>query len=401
MTDNNLQPLRAIVNGRIIAVNEVGDFVERENMAIIFGEKILSIVPVNRLANFANDIDEIINVKGNFVAPGFINVHIHGAMGHDTMDATDEALAAMAEFLPQTGVTAFLPTTMTNSWEKITAALNAVRSAKQTPPSGATILGAHMEGPFINPRYSGAQSAKDIIPADFSLVEPFVDVIRIITFAPETLAYKALARFVVRCTYFNIAASIGHTATDYQTASSAVFFGAKSFTHVFNAMSGVHHRTGGAALAALIEDATVELIADNIHVSPEAQQLVWQAKGGQNVALITDSIRACGIGDGESELGGQKVFVENNVAKLADGTIAGSLLTMERAMQKFHFNTGASIPQLVTAATKTPAKLIGEYDQRGSLEDGKQADMVIFDDKINIKQTIIGGRTVYQSKGDL
>ena len=391
--------MNAVINGRIIVPDAENNFVEKKDTAIIFDEKIIEIVPTELCLNSGKNFAEVFDAKNNFVAPGFINIHIHGSVNCDTMDASETALGKMAKFQATTGVTAFLPTTMTAPPEKIYAALDKLKAAMEqkndTFRGGAQILGAHMEGPFISQKYHGAQSPDYIIAANFDFVENYADVIKIITFAPETISReKELADFLRRCLQRGIVPSIGHSAADEATAQKAVNMGAKSFTHLFNGMSGVHHRNGGAALAALASDATVELIADDIHVCPSAQKLVWRAKRGQNVVLITDSLRACGIGDGKSELGGQEVFVKNNVATLKDGTIAGSVITLNKAVKNFWRNTGENLPKIIETVTKNPALLIGEYERRGSLQCGKCADITIFDDELNIKCVIIAGKFV-------
>ena len=385
------EKLCAVINGRLIVPDNRDNFVERRNAAIIFDEKIRDILPMDNWSSVSESIDTIFDAQNNFVAPGFVNIHVHGSVGHDTMDADEKGLAQMADFQAKTGVTAFLPTTMTMGREEICAALTAVRSAGIRQKSGAKILGAHAEGPFISRDFCGAQDPAKIVPVDFSLFAPFADTVKIITFAPETVNDTELDDFLRQCREHDIVPSIGHTAATTEKAAQALKQGAKSFTHLFNAMSGVHHRKGGAALAALTTDATAELIADNIHVSPAAQKLVWLAKGGKNIALITDSLRACGLGDGESELGGQKVFVKGDLATLANGTIAGSVLAMNRAVKNFLTGTGAPLPQIIAAATKTPASLIGEYERRGSLAVGKYADIVVFDESINIKSVFVCG----------
>ena len=391
--------MNAIINGRLIVPDATGDFTELKNGAIVFAENILAVCPIDEWQKRRKDFpqlsdEDIFDARHNFVAPGFINLHIHGAVGCDAMDATTSALRKISAFQAQTGVTAFLPTTMTCPKDKIFAALSAIRAAKNLR-DGATILGAHLEGPFISEQYKGAQAAADILSADFSLVAPFADTIKILTFAPETMTDEVLDDFLRKLRENGIVPSIGHTAADEATAHRALALGAKSFTHLFNAMSGVHHRKGGTALAALTTDATAEIIADNVHVSPAAQKLMWRAKGGKNIALITDSLRACGMGDGVSELGGQEVFVKGNLATLKDGTIAGSVLTLDRGVKNFWQNTEGALPQIIETVTKTPAQLLGEYAHFGSLEAGKRADIVIFDEEINLKATIVGGKKVY------
>ncbi len=370
--------MKTLINGRLILPDASGDF-KIFSGALNFDEKIFSIGEIF-------DGAEVIDAENNFVAPGFINIHIHGAAGFDTMDDGD-ALKFLAEFLPSTGVTSFLPTTMTEPLEKIYRALKKIRDGKKFS-HGAKILGAHLEGPFINKKFKGAQDEENILPADFDLIKNFVDVIKIITVAPEVCGLD----FIDRCVEKNIVVSIGHSAATFEQAAEAFNRGANHVTHLFNAQTGFHHRKPGVVGAALDSNATVELIADNVHVHPAAQRLVAKVKSRGEIILITDSIRACGLGDGLSELGGQKVFVRGNVATLADGTIAGSVAKMNDVLKNFCANTNFSVPEAVELVTKNPAIELKIFDALGSLEVGKAADITIFDDDFNIKKTFVDGR---------
>ena len=380
----------AIQNGKFIVPNEAGDFVIRqEGVLLCDGENIKGFVAEGEIPKHA----EVIDAKGNYVAPGFINVHIHGCAGADTMDGTDEALARMARLQAQTGVTGFLPTTMTCRWHEVEDALATVMEAMESQPMGARVLGAHMEGPFISPAKKGAQAEENIRQADYKLVKPWEKVVKIITLAPEELPDYD---FVEKCHAAGITVSIGHTAADYDTAVSAVKeHGIHHFTHVYNAMTGFSHRAPGVVGAAFDTDANCEIIADNVHSHPAAQRLLYHAKGGKNIVLITDSLRACGLGDGPSELGGQEVFVKGELATLKDGTIAGSVATMNRCVKIFWENTGAELPQIIEMVTKTPAQELALYEEVGSLESGKRADIVIFDEEVQIHKTVIGGKVYY------
>lgn len=385
--------MKAIRNGRCIVPGAAGAFEVVDGQVLLYdADGIAGLMPeADFAAGDAIAAEEVIDAGGRYVAPGFLNVHIHGCKGSDTMDATQEALGAMQAFLPRTGVTAFLPTTMTCAWQEIAAALTAVRTAMQTPRAGAQVLGAHMEGPFISPAKKGSQAEENILRADYARLAPFADVVRIVTLAPEELPEGS--DFLARCRAAGIHVSIGHTAADYETARRAVLMGgAHRFTHLYDAMQGFHHRAPGTLGAAFDTDAYVELIADNVHATPMAQRLAYRVKGRDRVILITDALRACGLGDGPSELGGQRVFVQGERATLADGTIAGSVATMNRCLRLFLENTGASVADAVAMVTKNPAEDLGIYGERGSLTPGKRADITIFDEQIAVYDTIIGGQ---------
>ncbi len=374
--------MKAIVNGKIILPDEQGNFFV-DDKAVTFDEKIISI-------DDKINADEIIDAEKNFIAPGFINIHIHGCKNFDAMDENISALDGMSKFLPSTGVTSFLPTTMTMSVDRIKQALKNIRS-RVGKSFGAKILGANLEGPFINPKFKGAQDEKFILRADFEIFSEFTDVIKIATIAPELTDFN----FIEDCLHKNIIVSIGHSAATYEEAMQAIERGASHITHLFNAQSGLHHRKPGIVGAALTSNAIVELIADNVHVHPAAQKIVAKVKPRDEIILITDSVRACGIGDGLSELGGHKVFVKGNLATLEDGTLAGSVAKMNDVVKNFARNSGFSKAEVVELVTKNPARELKIYDKVGSIEIGKAADFVIFDEDFNVKRTIIDGKILY------
>ena len=273
----------------------------------------------------------------------------------------------------------------------------------------------------------GSQEATNIFPADFAKLAPFTDVVRLVTIAPEELPRKVAGSsdgeqtsglepvaaagvaplagcpaderdwsFVEACKRAGIVVSIGHTAADYETAAAAIqSHGVHHVTHLFNAMTGLHHRRPGVVGAALDTAARVELICDNVHVAPAVQRLVWRLKGKGQLILITDAMRACGLGDGTYEFGGHAVTVTGERALLADGTIAASVATLNRCLARFRENTGASMADVITTVTQTPAKDLDLGAERGALAVGKRADITIFDDDMTIFTTIVGGRLVY------
>ena len=388
--------MKAILGGRLIVPDERGEFCALSDHALLYEKKIARIVPTEALGEETRaNLEEEIDAKGAFVAPGFIDVHLHGAAGRDTMDDDAEAVRAIARYQPPHGVTAILPTTMTCEFSAVRRALGHICDAmSKGERRSARILGAYMEGPFISAARCGAQDAAHILPADFSFIEPFLDVVKRITIAPEELPEGS--RFIRDCRSRGVSVSIGHSDADYDTALRFLTEeGIRHVTHLFNGMPPFHHRAPGVVGAALDTEADCELIADNLHSHPAAHRMLWRAKRGRHILLITDSIRATGIGDGESELGGQKVYVRGASATLADGRLAGSVLTMDRAVANFAKNTGCGIPAAVACATKTPAAGLGLYGEIGSLTPDKRADIVIFDDDVHIQKTIIDGEIAF------
>jgi len=376
--------MKAITNGRIVLADRVVT-----GQVLVYGEKIEKIVPEKKFQT--GECDEVLDVGGRYVAPGFINMHIHGCGGADTMDDDPQALSVIRRSQAETGVTAFLPTTMTYDFPTIYRSLDRIRQAMKVD-EGAQILGCHMEGPFISAARKGAQAATNIVKADFAKIEAYKDIIRLITIAPEQLDDY---RFVEECQKNHIVVSIGHSSADYPTAVEAItLHGIKHITHLFNGMAPFHHRTPGVVGAALDTTANCEIITDNVHSQPMAQRLVYKCKKPENIILITDSMRACFMGDGVSELGGQKVNVKGQVATLTDGTIAGSVLTMDRAVANFRDNTGAALAEVIQMVTVNPAKELRLYDEMGSIEKGKLANFAIFDDDIHIFRTIVKGKIV-------
>jgi len=381
--------MKAIINGVLITHRK-----QLSGQVLLYDDRIRAVIPQNQFIP-AQDM-EIIDAGGAFVAPGFINIHIHGCAGRDVMDEDAGAIGVMCDVLPATGVTSFLATTMTYDRPRIERTLARIRTSMQDH-HGAQVLGAHMEGPFISPVYKGAQAEDNITAPDFSWLEPYADIIKVITLAPEQAAGQ---RFFESCRHHHIILSMGHSAATYEDAREAITRGGvHHVTHLFNAMSPMHHRKPGLVGAALdFPDVMCELICDNLHVHPMLQRLVYGTKGVSGMELITDSMRACLLGDGVSELGGQTVFVSQGEARLADGTLAGSILTMDRAIYNFQHNTGAPLPEIIAMVTENPAQELGLFDYLGSLEEGKYADIVLFDEALRIRQTIIRGNVAYSQQ---
>lgn len=331
------------------------------------------------------------------VLPGFIDPHIHGAGGADAMDGTQEALATISRTLAAEGTTAFLATTMTESREAILRALRAVRDCGETP--GARLLGLHLEGPFISADYAGAQPREYIAEPTVASFDEYMAAsggrIRIVTVAPEVAGADTLIRHLADA---GVVPSVGHSAAGVADVRRAIACGARSVTHTYNAQSPFRHREIGVAGSALLfDELNCEIIADGIHVSPEAIRLLVKNKPKDRVTLITDAMRAKGCPDGVSELGGQTVYVKNGEARLADGTLAGSVLRMNDAVRRMVEVIGLPLTEAVDLATKNTAKLLGISDSCGSIACGRRADFTVLDSRFRVLMTVVGGRIVYRA----
>ncbi len=385
--------MKAIINAKAVLPDKNGKFFIQANTHILFIERIIGIFQGNIPPEIINLSEEnIIDAKNKYLSPGFINIHAHGALGKDTMDEEDDALKIFAQAEATMGVTSFLPTTMTYDIPRIRRALQRIRKAMGEKSKGAKILGAHMEGPYISPKKRGAQDIKHIKPAEFEDIADFADAIKIITLAPEVTSNS----FMKQAKSSGILLSMGHTDATYEEAVEAINGGnIEHITHLYNAMPPFHHREPGVVGASFDTSVKTELIADNVHSSPTAQRLAYKMKGLENIILITDSIRASCLGDGLSELGGQRVIVKGELATLEDGTIAGSVATMDRVLSIFKENTGIKLENAIETVTKNPTKSLKIYDKTGSIEKGKFADFTIFDDNIKIFTTIVEGEVRY------
>ena len=335
-----------------------------------------------------------LDAAGCYILPGFVDVHVHGGDGRDTMDADPDALAAMGRFFARHGVTGYLPTTMTAPLADIRAAVATVAGAT-APIDGARMLGVHLEGPYISPAFPGAQQPADIRSPN---VGEFADMVaagpvRMITLAPEQPGAQDLVRAALDA---GVTVVAGHTSATYEEAIDAFDLGVSQATHTYNAMTGLHHRRPGTLGAVLTDDRVfAQLIADNIHVHPAAMALLARCKGAARTVLITDAMRAAGLAAGDYELGGQPVTVRDGRCCLADGTLAGSVLTMDRALANFMAATDWSLAQAWPTTSRTPAASIGLSDQLGSIQPGYLADLVLLDEDHVVVATIVGGQIAY------
>lgn len=349
-------------------------------------------VTVRADAITAVDLDER-DDSGPIIAPGFVDVHVHGWGGHDAMGGPD-ALAGMARALARRGVTSFLPTAVSAPLAdlgRFVATARAWRSGGGSP-GGAEPLGVNLEGPFLADERRGAHDARALIaPEDVTALdlEPLTDGLRLITIAPESPGALGLIE-ALRAR--GVAVSLGHSAATLGESRAGYAAGATGTTHLFNAMSGLDHRAPGLAAAALLDDDVfVELIADGQHVHPALWSLIRRAKGADRLVLVSDAIALAGMGDGRSTLGGLDVEVADGRATLAGTTtLAGSVIALDDAVRRL-VGTGTPIPEAIAAATVNPLALIGQTD-RGRLAVGQRADLVELDDGLHVRAVWIGGR---------
>ena len=374
--------MKAIINGKIIKENEI-----LENKVIVFNDKIVGLYD-----KVPKDAD-IIDAKGMYVSPGLIDIHVHGSCNCDVMDKSVDAIKTIGNGIKENGVTSFLTTTMTMSKEDIHEALDTIRESMNIKYNGAQILGAHLEGPFINNKYKGAQSDEFIQVPNFPFIEDYVDIIKIISYAPEVDKNFNFTKEVKEKT--DITLSIAHTNATYEEAISAIKLGASNITHLFNAMTPLNHREMGVVGAALTSNVYCEIICDNIHINPALFQFVLNNKGKDKVILITDCMRAGCMPDGKYDLGGQDVFVKDGAARLAAGNLAGSVLNLNKAVYNFMKKTNLSLNEAINLASLNPAKSINMDDRKGSLEINKDADIAIFNDEMDCYMTVLQGEIIF------
>ncbi len=347
---------------------------------------------------------QIVDAAGEVVMPGFIDIHFHGSGGDDVMANGAEGIRRISHALMKFGTTGFLATTIAARHSELMKAVEdtiAAETADAGTPEGAEILGLHIEGPYINLKFKGAQPVEGIRDPNFDecreLLSAAAGRIKIMTMAPELPGGLELIRFLKA---HGVEASLGHSEADYDTALAAIDAGATRATHLYNAMSGVHHRKPGLASAVLNEPGIqAELICDGVHVHPKMAQLAWRAKGRDGLALITDATAAQGVGDGTFTLGDFQIQVRGPLCTLMDGvTIAGSVLTMNRAVGNAMDFTGMSLIDAAHTSSLAPAKACGVADRKGSIEVGKDADLAVLKPDFSVSHTIRAGVVAYSDQ---
>lgn len=386
--------MKIIKNGRLILPDRIA-----EGLAVVFSDHIVAILPEEEALTACPDA-EVIDAGGNYVSPGLVDVHSHGCGGDDTCDNTPGAIQKMSRMVAGFGVTSWLPTTMTYPLDYLRVTFAQIREAKAESEKdpvlwgGAQVLGTHMEGPFIDVTKMGAQNPEYISEPNAAFTKEYEDIIRIVTVAPNVPGGMEFIEEITKDT--NIVCSLGHTGANYDCAKEAFSKGADHVTHLFNAQTGLHHRDPGMVGAALTSpEVYTEMICDTFHIHPGVFQLVCDTKG-DHLVLITDCMKAGGLPDGKYDLGGQDVYVSGIKCTLESGTIAGSVLRLNKAVQNVYRNTNWPLEKAVFAASLAPARSIRVDDRKGSLEVGKDADILIADNDFEIISTFIGGEKIYE-----
>ena len=374
---------KCIINGKVILHDEI----VTKNV-FIEGDKVVEI------SERKPEKEDIIDAKGLYVSPGFIDIHTHGRGGYQVMDSTFESLNAISKASLQTGVTSFLVSTVTMPIESISHAIENVVKNKEKV-EGAQILGVHMEGPFFSKVYKGAQPEEYMIHPTIqnfvSIVNNNEDIVKKVSLAPELEGATELIPYLFEK---GIIVSLGHTNATYQEAQRAIDLGATSATHTYNAMTPLTHREVGVTGTVMInQNVYAELVLDGIHVSYPAAKILLKMKGKDKVVLITDSVETAGLPDGIYESSMGTVRINNHQVRLLNGTLAGSQADMNQCVKNVYQHLGLTLNEAVSLASYNPAKSLG-IDKMGEIKVGNFADIIFFDDNFQIKQTIVKGKVL-------
>ena len=397
---NHMSQTIKIVNGKIILIDRI-----IPNGTVLIRNGIIQAIEEGDIT--ISDAEEI-DAKGQYISPGFIDIHVHGGGGHDFMDGTTAAFLQIAEIHAKHGTTAMLPTTLSSEKEDLLSTLSAYDAANKINTKGASFLGMHLEGPYFAMNQRGAQDPKyirDPDPVEYKEILENNPSIKRWSAAPELKGAIAFGKYV---TSKGVLAAIAHTDAIYEEVLEAFQNGYSLATHFYSAMSGVTRRNayryaGVIETAYLLDEMDVEIIADGKHLPAPLLQLIYKIKGPQHTALITDAMRAAGMAEGKSTLGnitnGLEVIVEDGVAKLPDrSSFAGSVATTDRLVRTMMQVAGISLIDSIQMITETPARIMGVNHKKGKLQVGKDADLLIFDEDITIEMTMVNGRIVYQNE---
>ncbi|HJB52467.1 MAG TPA: N-acetylglucosamine-6-phosphate deacetylase [Candidatus Oscillibacter pullicola] len=335
----------------------------------------------------------VFDAAGRRIVPGFIDIHTHGAVGVDVNGASAEDLEKIGKFFAKNGTTSWLASILTDTEEQTSRAISQCIEYQASAGKGAQLLGIHLEGPFLASEFKGAMPEHLLKKGSADLAASYQRQangnIRYITVSPEV---EGVLELIPRLRELGIVVAMGHSGADYDTAMAAIQAGTAACTHTFNAMAPLHQHRPAIIGAALESDVYCEMICDGLHLHPAIVRLLWKTKGPQRLVAITDSIMAAGLPDGNYHLGVNQVVVEKGDAKLAsDGTRAGSTLTQDRALRNLLSFTGLSLEEILPVLTENPAKLIGVYDRKGSIEDGKDADLVVLDEQNQVADVFLQG----------
>lgn len=349
-----------------------------------------------KIAFNGNNDCEVIDAEGKILIPGFIDIHIHGAVGCDFNDGSEDSIEKIACFAASHGTTSLLGTTSTIGRDDAKKAIAVIAEKMKTGTRGANILGLHMEGPFFNPSALGAQNPEFVQSPSSEKLEYMLgnnaSALKLLALAPEQ---EGAFELIEELSKAGIRTAIGHTAADYDCASRALDAGCNMLTHFYNAMTPLKHRDPGV-VGAVFENgnADIQLICDFIHVHPAAVKVAVKNVGEDHVIMISDAISGTGLGDGKYKLGGLDIFVKDGVARIAEGNLAGSTLTLDTAFKNM-LGIGFTIETVIKFLSENPAKAIGVADRKGYIKEGFDADMILLDDDFNVSMTFVGGKAVY------
>ncbi len=384
--------LKAYKNGSIYIDSKLYN-----NKVVVFNDKIVEILDEEIFDDSVikkYNIDEVIDLGGNYLLPGFIDQHIHGFNGFDVMDSTKETFQEIKNNLVKNGVTSFLPTTVTASVEELQQVCDVTRSFfnKETN-QGSKIVGVHLEGPYINIEKKGAQNEKYITLPNLEFLEKNKDVLKIVTLAPEIEgSIDTVKQFK---DFINF--QVGHTNANYSETMLGFESGIVGSTHTFNAMTPIHHRDLGAVGASLMSDSYVEIIADTIHTTPKAYDFVLKFKDENKVLLITDCISAGGLNDGEYSLGGLKVTLKDGECRLDNGALAGSVLKLNEGLKNFVENSKLTLESCIKMVTTNQSEYLGISDKVGSIKVGLMSDFVELTKELEVVKTFVNGVCEYNA----